>query len=190
MDDGSTHTLGPEETGPDRLAHGYATTVHRSQGATFDTAHLFADGGGRELGYVAMSRARASAQVHVVADNIGQAVEDLSWDWSRERRQFWAIDTGTPECRSGGTPLRSKPTSRSQQLLRAVLGRARLKAERAAVASLASHGQDADRRGQVAQLDSYISILGRKIESRKNSVPRTPNQVGVSVHRESRGPEI
>ena len=77
MDDGSTHTLGPEEIGPDRLAHGYATTVHRSQGATFDTAHLFADGGGRELGYVAMSRARASAQVHVVADNIGQAVEDL-----------------------------------------------------------------------------------------------------------------
>ena len=45
--------LAPEETSPDRLAHGYATTVHRSQGATFDTAHLFADGGGRELGYVA-----------------------------------------------------------------------------------------------------------------------------------------
>ena len=77
MDDGSTHTLGPEGIGPDRLAHGYATTVHRSQGATCDRAHLFADGGGRELGYVAMSRARASAQVHVVADNIGQAVEDL-----------------------------------------------------------------------------------------------------------------
>ena len=77
MDDGTTHTLGVEDTSPDRLAHGYATTVHRSQGATFDTAHLFADGGGRELGYVAMSRARASAQVHVVADNIGQAVEDL-----------------------------------------------------------------------------------------------------------------
>ncbi len=77
MDDGSTHTLGPEGIGPDRLAHGYATTVHRSQGATCDRAHLFADGGGRELGYVAMSRAKASAQVHVVADNIGQAVEDL-----------------------------------------------------------------------------------------------------------------
>ena len=92
------------QIGPDRLAHGYATTVHRSQGATFDTAHLFADGGGRELGYVAMSRARASAQVHVVADNIGQAVEDLDWDWSRERRQFWAIDTGTPE-----VPVKAAP---------------------------------------------------------------------------------
>ena len=52
-----------------------------------------------------MSRARASAQVHVVADNIGQAVEDLSWDWGRERRQFWAIDTGTPELPVGRHPL-------------------------------------------------------------------------------------
>ena len=58
MDDGRTHTLGPDRLGADRLALGYATTVHRSQGATFDTAHLFADGGGRELGYVGMSRAR------------------------------------------------------------------------------------------------------------------------------------
>jgi ATP-dependent exoDNAse (exonuclease V) alpha subunit len=49
MDDGRTHTLGPDQVGPDQLALGYATTVHRSQGATFDTTHLYADGGGREL---------------------------------------------------------------------------------------------------------------------------------------------
>ncbi len=47
MDDGKTHMLGPDETSSDRLAYGYATTIHRSQGATFGTAHLFADGGGR-----------------------------------------------------------------------------------------------------------------------------------------------
>ncbi len=96
MDDGHTHTLGPDQIGADKLAHGYATTVHRSQGATFDTTHLFADGGGREIGYVAMSRARHTAHVHAVADNVYQAVEDLTWDWSREKRQAWAIDTGTP----------------------------------------------------------------------------------------------
>jgi hypothetical protein len=84
VDDGNTHTLGPDELGPDHLAHGYATTVHRSQGVTFDNAHLFADGGGRELGYVAMSRAKESAKLHVVADNIDQAVEDFSWYWSRK----------------------------------------------------------------------------------------------------------
>jgi ATP-dependent exoDNAse (exonuclease V) alpha subunit len=69
-DDGRTHTLGADQIGPDKLALGYATTVHRSQGATFDTAHLFADSGGRELGYVAMSRARHSAHVHAVAGNV------------------------------------------------------------------------------------------------------------------------
>ena len=41
-------------------ATAYATTVHRSQGSTVARAHLFADGGGRELAYVAMSRARQS----------------------------------------------------------------------------------------------------------------------------------
>jgi ATP-dependent exoDNAse (exonuclease V) alpha subunit len=46
MDDGRMHSLGPDQIGADKLAHGYTTTVHRSQGATFDTAHLFADGGG------------------------------------------------------------------------------------------------------------------------------------------------
>jgi ATP-dependent exoDNAse (exonuclease V) alpha subunit len=80
MDDGRTHALGSHQIGPDQLALGYATTVHRSQGATFDAAHLFADGGGRELGYVAMSRARDTAHVHAVADNVCQAVEDLTWD--------------------------------------------------------------------------------------------------------------
>jgi hypothetical protein len=58
MDNGQTCTLGPHDVGPDHLALGYATTVHRSQGATFDTAHLPADGGGRELGYVGMSAHR------------------------------------------------------------------------------------------------------------------------------------
>jgi hypothetical protein len=43
-----------------------------------------------------MSRARDTAHVHAVADNVYQAVEDLTWDWSREKRQIWAIDTGTP----------------------------------------------------------------------------------------------
>ena len=134
MDDGRTHTLGPDQIGPDQLALGYATTVHRSQGATFDTAHLYADGGGRELGYVAMSRARQTAHVHVVADNIYQAVEDLTWDWSRERRQAWAIDTGTPETQ-GRHPLEIEADKQAPGKLRAVLSRARLKAERAALSS-------------------------------------------------------
>ena len=48
-------SLSGEATGAERLGLGYATTVHRSQGSTTSRAHLFADGGGRELAYVAMS---------------------------------------------------------------------------------------------------------------------------------------
>ena len=66
------------------------------QGATTARAHLFADGGGRELAYVAMSRAREATHVWVVADDIGQAREDLVREWSSERRPTWAIDTGIP----------------------------------------------------------------------------------------------
>jgi len=40
MNDGRVHRFGPDDIGADRLAHGYATTVHRSQGATVDTTHL------------------------------------------------------------------------------------------------------------------------------------------------------
>lgn len=47
------------ERGCDRhLDYGYALTVHRSQGATYDRSHVLAAGGGRELAYVALSRAR------------------------------------------------------------------------------------------------------------------------------------
>ncbi len=81
----------------DRLGHGYATTVHRAQGATFDRTHLFVDGGGRELAYVAMSRARHTSTAWTVADNPAQAAEDLTQDWNSRRTLGWAIDTGLPD---------------------------------------------------------------------------------------------
>ncbi len=95
-DDGRPVTLDVEEAGADCLGYGYATTVHRAEGATVDTAHLFADGGGRELAYVGMSRARRAAHAWVVADDLGQATEDLRRDWSTTRTPIWAIDTGQP----------------------------------------------------------------------------------------------
>ena len=93
-DDGRAVTLGADQLGPERVAHGYATTVHRAQGATVERAHLFADGGGRELAYVAMSRARRSTSVNLVADGLDQAVEDLTRDGAIRRSPTWAIDTG------------------------------------------------------------------------------------------------
>ena len=117
MDDGRNQLFAAEDMTADRLDYGYATTVHRAQGATVDVAHRFHDGGGRELAYVAISRARQQATVHVVADEIDQAIEDLQRDWAHEHRPRWAIDTGTPETnavraeRSPDVALSSGPTS-------------------------------------------------------------------------------
>ena len=75
------------------LDHAYAVTVHRSQGATYDRAHVLAAGGGRELAYVALSRARDHTTIHATADDLDQAVDDLQADWGVERHQRWVSDT-------------------------------------------------------------------------------------------------
>ncbi len=191
MDDGRTHTLGPDQIDADQLALGYATTVHRSQGATFDTAHLYADGGGRELGYVAMSRARQTAHVHAVADNIYQAVEDLSWDWSRERRQAWAIDTGTPEGQ-GRHPLEIEADKQAPGRLRAVLGRARLKAERAVLVAVKPDRPDPALRRQMASLDRHIQLLDQRLEPWKDPFAGQPTMTPTETPTPERsvGPTI
>jgi len=77
----------------DHLDHGYALTIHRAQGATYDRAHILAAGGGRELGYVALSRARDHTTIHATADDLAQAVDDLQADWGVARHQRWITDT-------------------------------------------------------------------------------------------------
>jgi hypothetical protein len=122
--DGAQLLMGPDEVGADKLGHAYATTAHRSQGSTVDTTYTLEDGGGRELAYVAMSRARGESHVHVVAPSVAQAAERLAWAWGQERRQAWALD------RQGGRPLaelygerarlaRSIPPDRSAELAEA-----------------------------------------------------------------------
>jgi hypothetical protein len=78
-----------------------------------------------------MSRARESSHVYVVADDIQQAVEDLTREWTTERRQRWVIDTGTP----------AEPGARRRPDLARVVDnairRARLRAERDAVRAVA-----------------------------------------------------
>jgi len=187
MDDGRAQPFGPDDLGRERLAHGYATTVHRSQGTTTDTAHLFADGGGRELGYVAMSRARHTSHVHVVADDHAQAVEDLVRDWSAERRQTWAIDTGTPttDQPSGAHPLEIEAASQVPIELRAVLRRARLAAERQALATnlKAAVGDNAQPAlAHLQDLDRNIRALNRRLAPPDpRFAPAVGNPQGIHV---------
>ena len=103
-EDGKRYWFAQEAIGQSKLAHGYATTVHRSQGATHDIAHVYEDGGGRELAYVAVSRAREETHVYLAADDLDQAREDLCRSWETERRWRWAIDTGSVQTDTPGTP--------------------------------------------------------------------------------------
>jgi hypothetical protein len=57
---------------------------------------VLADGGGRELAYVATSRARQATRIYTTADDTAGAVEDLKADRQQERRPRRAIDTGLP----------------------------------------------------------------------------------------------
>jgi hypothetical protein len=137
FDDGRTALLVGEELSAERLDHAYAVTVHRTQGATVDTAHLYADGGGRELAYVAMSRARIASNVHLVADDVGQAAADLTAEWSVDRRQRWTLDIDAPA--QPGDPLRPDLARRIDEAVRF----ARIRAERESLAAVAGHPDSA-----------------------------------------------
>ncbi len=133
MDDhGDLRRLEAEEIADDRLAHAYAVTVHRSQGSTVQRAHALEDGGGRELAYVKMSRAKERSTVYVVADDVDQATEDLTREWSAERRPAWVIDSGTPVT----DPAAVEVSQRVARPMRDALRRGRLVAERAAIAAV------------------------------------------------------
>jgi conjugative relaxase-like TrwC/TraI family protein len=129
MDDARIQRFAGEDLDASHLAHGYAVTVHRSQGSTLDRAHVFEDGGGRELAYVKMSRARQRSTVYVVADFADQAVDDLNRSWSQSRRIGWAIDQGTPAPGQSDAEPAATPAS-------AAMRYARLVAEAEAVAAV------------------------------------------------------
>ena len=131
FDDGRQKVLAGAELDAEHLDHAYALTVHRNQAATVDRAHVLADGGGRELGYVAMSRARGPSHLYATADDVDQAVEDLVAEWGRSTRQRWVLDTDVVA--GEDAPAHPRLSARPD----ATVGLARLRAERDAVAAVA-----------------------------------------------------
>ena len=55
-----------------------------------------AAGGGRELAYVALSRARTGTTLHAVADDLDQVRHDLGIDWANDEHQRWITDSAVP----------------------------------------------------------------------------------------------
>ena len=74
------------------IDHGYAATIHKSQGVTVDHAHLLAsDGLDRHAAYVGMSRHRETLAVHYSAEHFKDR-DELTRTLSRERAKDTTLD--------------------------------------------------------------------------------------------------
>ncbi|MGO9787453.1 MAG: Ti-type conjugative transfer relaxase TraA, partial [Stellaceae bacterium] len=74
------------------IGHGYAATIHKSQGATVDVAHVLATGGmDRHLAYVALSRHRSGVHLHWSTAEFGTR-EALADRLGRERAKDSSLD--------------------------------------------------------------------------------------------------
>jgi len=76
------------------IDHGYAATIHKSQGVTVDRAHVLATSGmDQHSSYVALSRHRKSVSLHYGKDDFADA-DKLARALSRERAKDMASDYG------------------------------------------------------------------------------------------------
>lgn len=74
------------------IDHGYATTIHKTQGATVDRAFIMASGTmDRHLAYVAMTRHRDEAQLYAGRDEFGN-LEALTTRLSRDGAKETTLD--------------------------------------------------------------------------------------------------
>ncbi len=76
------------------LDHGYAATVHKTQGVTVDRAHVLATAGmDRHMAYVALTRHRDGVALHWSVDELGSR-EGLTRTLGRERLKDTSLDYG------------------------------------------------------------------------------------------------
>lgn len=88
--DGRTVTFSPEKYAS--FDHGYATTIHKSQGATVDRAYVLASSGmDRHLAYVAMTRHRKDVEMFVGRDEF-KDMEALEKRLSRSQAKETTLD--------------------------------------------------------------------------------------------------
>lgn len=74
------------------IDHGYAVTIHKSQGVTVDRAYVLATGGmDRNLAYVGMTRHREAATLYAGADDFG-SFDKLARGLARQRPKETTLD--------------------------------------------------------------------------------------------------
>lgn len=152
------------------LSHGYATTIHKAQGATTERTFVLADENlYREAGYVALSRGRARNDIYTAT---------MSEHDNREHRHG-------PDRRERGDGLSdSMRRSRAQQaaiIVPALPGRsvADLDAERRQLTAGRSDREDMRRR---------IDVLGRLIDQRVRALGAWALEHPSAEHLEQLGP--
>jgi len=199
-DDNEIVRLEGSEIAADRLAHAYAVTVHRSQGSTVERAHAWEDGGGRELAYVKMSRAKERTSVYVVADSLEQATDDLRREWGTDRRLGWVLDTGTPMT----DPAEIEASRFVTRPMRDALRHGRLLAEREAILAVIPHDPSAEIRAAELQrsrlekdrkdlatgagryLDHPVAHALRELSVAERNVARVERNLGGSAGRKDK----
>jgi len=98
-----------------QIDHGYAATIHKSQGVTVDRTHVLATPGmDRHGAYVALSRHRDSVQLHYGRDEF-EDLGKLTRVLSRERAKDMASDFAERrDIRVPPSPAREKPPQRER----------------------------------------------------------------------------
>jgi len=75
------------------IDHGYATTIHKTQGATVDKAFVLASKTmDRHLAYVAMTRHRQGVELHASREEFREGMEGLSKSLSRDGAKETTLD--------------------------------------------------------------------------------------------------
>ena len=96
------------------IDHGYAATVHKSQGVTVDRAHVLATSHmDRHATYVGLSRHRDRVDLHWATDELGSR-ERLARVLGRERLKDVSLDYGLAAGTAGGRGIRSQAESRRE----------------------------------------------------------------------------
>ena len=98
LDNGIVLSITPETYAA--VSHGYAATIHKSQGATVETAHVLVTSGmDRHKAYVAFSRHRRALAIYAPQDQLGG--KDLAAVLSRSDPHANALTTGAFRDRRG-----------------------------------------------------------------------------------------
>jgi conjugative relaxase-like TrwC/TraI family protein len=138
------------------VAHGYARTIHASQGETGYTSHVYADDTLlRELGYTALSRSRHRNTLYLTVPADHAASGDPYAALRRTLERSGAQTAATDQLAPTEPPARLDLTRHSDAQLRALI----------AAGEHASKDQPPDVRGRIANLKSERDWLARHLQA-------------------------